>query len=163
MSNFPKVALSDVCSITMGQAPNGESYNDIGHGVPLIAGAADLGLIHPSPAKWTTQPTKISNPGDIILCIRATIGDRNWANSRYCLGRGVAGLRSDETRLDQNFLWHWLDHSSFELKSKGRGATFLQVSKSDIASLEIPLPPLPEQKRIAAILDKAGSREQRRR
>jgi type I restriction enzyme S subunit len=147
----------------MGQAPKGESYNSSGEGYPLIAGAGDFGETTPSPGKWTVSPTKLSAPGDIILCIRATIGDLNWSDKEYCIGRGVAGLRSRRAKLDQNYLWHWLSFSANELKAKGRGATFLQVSKADIGSLQIPLPTLVEQKRIAAILDAADALRAKRR
>lgn len=159
----PKVALGDVCEITMGQAPSGDSYNTEGDGVALIAGAGDFGDLTPEPSKFTTAPTKLSRPNEVILCIRATIGDRNWSDKTYCLGRGVAGLLGKKGQLDENYLWHWLGHAAPELKSKGRGATFLQVSKADIASLEIPLPPLAEQRRIAAILDKADALRAKRR
>lgn len=158
-----KTSLSNVCEITMGQAPDGETYNSEGVGLPLIAGAGDFGAMTPIPTKFTSAPTKISAVGDIILCIRATIGDRNWSDKAYCLGRGVAGLRADAAQLDQRYLWHWIGNTTPELKAKGRGATFLQVSKSDIGSLDIPLPPLPEQRRIAAILDKADALRAKRR
>lgn len=159
----PKVALGDVCEITMGQAPSGDSYNTEGDGVALIAGAGDFGDLTPEPSKFTTAPTKLSRPNEVILCIRATIGDRNWSDKTYCLGRGVAGLLGKKGQLDENYLWHWIGYAAPELKAKGRGATFLQVSKADIASLEIPLPPLTEQRRIAAILDKADALRAKRR
>ena len=65
--------------------------------------------------------------------------------------------------LSPAYLWHWLDHAAPVLSAKGRGATFLQVSKADIASLQIPLPPLAEQKRIAGILDAADALRAKRR
>lgn len=147
----------------MGQAPSGDTYNTDGKGLPLVAGAGDFGPLRPDVTKFTTSPTKVSRPGEIILCIRATIGDRNWSDSEYCLGRGVAGLLGRTKKLDQRYLWHWLGYATPELKSKGRGATFLQVSKADIGSLEIPLPSLAEQRRIAAILDKADALRAKRR
>jgi len=159
----PTALLAEVCEISMGQAPKGDTYNGIGDGLPLIAGAGDFGEIYPEPSKFTNAPTKVSQAGDIILCIRATIGDRNWANGEYCLGRGVAGLRPAFDTLDSKYLWHWLDHAGPVLKSKGRGATFLQVSKKDVASLRIPLPPLEDQKRIARILDQADALRAKRR
>jgi len=149
-------ALGDVCQITMGQAPSGDSYNDQGEGLPLVAGAGDFAESTPSVKKFTTAPGKVSREGDIILGIRASIGERVWSDRPYCLGRGVAGLRPSET-LDRNYLWHWLGHSADRLKAKGRGATFLQVSRADINEMEIPLPPLAEQRRIAAILDQADT------
>jgi type I restriction enzyme S subunit len=148
--------LGDVCLITMGQAPSGDSYNDQGDGLPLVAGAGDFAGSIPSVKKYTTAPGKVSREGDIILGIRASIGERVWSDRPYCLGRGVAGLRPSG-KLDSNYLWHWLGHSAERLKSKGRGATFLQVNRNDIHEMEVPLPPLDEQRRIAAILDRLDS------
>ncbi len=163
MSLFPTKMLSAVCDISMGQAPKGDSYNATRSGYPLIAGAGDFGELTPAPKKYTDAPTKLSRPGDLILCIRATIGDRNWSDKEYCLGRGVAGLRAKDADLSQAYLGHWLDHVAPVLRTQGRGATFLQVSKGDIASLQIPLPPLAEQKRIAGILDAADALRAKRR
>ena len=163
MSVFPAKRLSAVCDISMGQAPKGDSYNAMRSGYPLIAGAGDFGELTPAPKKYTDAPTKLSRPGDLILCIRATIGDRNWSDKEYCLGRGVAGLRAKDADLSQAYLWHWLDHVAPVLRTQGRGATFLQVSKGDIAALQIPLPPLDEQKRIAGILDAADALRAKRR
>jgi len=151
--NAQLVPLGDIAKIDMGQAPKGDSYNELGDGVPLIAGASDFGSINPTPSRFTNAPTKVSQIGDVIVCIRATIGDLNYSDRQYCLGRGVAGLRPKNGKIDERYLWRALEASADRLRSKGRGATFLQVSKSDIANLEIPLPLLEEQKRIAAILD----------
>ncbi|WP_142395275.1 restriction endonuclease subunit S [Mycobacterium avium] len=157
------VELGEICTITMGQAPRGDSYNDSQCGLPLIAGAGDFAGALPSPKKYTTAPSKISRAGDIILGIRASIGDRVWSDREYCLGRGVAGLRA-ESALDSKYLWHWLGHSAQQLAAKGRGATFLQVNRKDIASMKIALPPLDEQRRVAAVLDHADHiRTQRQR
>ncbi|UAL31155.1 restriction endonuclease subunit S [Nocardioides rotundus] len=154
--------LADVCTITMGQAPSGSSYNERGEGVPLIAGAGDFkgGVL--APTKFTTEPGKLSKPGDIVLSIRASIGAKVWADGEYCLGRGVAGLRA-RPGLDDKYLWHWLTRSELDLASKGRGATFLQVNKNDIGAMPIVVPALSEQRRIAAILDHADALRAKRR
>lgn len=155
--------LGDVCHIIMGQAPSGDSYNYEANGVPLIAGAGDLGEEFPAPTRSTSSPSKISEIGDIILCIRATIGDKNWSDKKYCLGRGVAALRPKNIeKLIPNYLWHWVEAFADVLKSKGKGATFLQVTRSDIEELPIKLPHPDEQRRIAAILDKADAIRRKR-
>jgi len=146
----------------MGQAPEGSSYNEIGEGVPLLAGAGDFGDITPTPKKFTTQAGKLSMFGDLIICIRATIGDLNWSDKTYCLGRGVAGLRPIKDKLNPNYLWHFIGSYRHELASKGTGSTFKQVNRTHIAEWEIPLPPLAEQKRIADILDKADGIRRKR-
>jgi len=159
--SWPMVKLGDVCQITMGQAPSGSFYNEKGQGYALIAGAGDFGKLNPIPKKYTTKASKLSKFGDIIICIRATIGDLNWSDKEYCLGRGVAGLRGKES-LYQGFLWHCLNYNKNVLSSKGTGSTFKQISRNHIEELIIPLPPIEEQKRIAAILDKADGIRQKR-
>lgn len=154
--------LREVCDITMGQAPDGESYNDRGSGWPLIAGAGDFGVLHPAPKKYTTTATRLTAQGDIVLGIRASIGEKVLADGEYCLGRGVAGLRP-KPQLDSRFLWHWLTLASPTLVGKARGATFKQVNKDDIGELELKLPALAQQRRIAAILDQADALRAKRR
>ena len=140
----------------MGQAPESESYNVDGAGMPLIAGAGDFGEIHPVPKKYTTAPGKTCQAGDIILAIRATIGKKVFAGRQYCLGRGVAGLRP-RTGLDGRYLWHWLTYAAPSLATKAKGATFKQVNREDIGALPITVPSLHEQRRIAEFLDKADA------
>jgi len=146
----------------MGQAPVGSSYNRNDDGYALIAGAGDFGDFTPTPKKFSSAPTKISIVNDLILCIRATIGELNWSDKEYCLGRGVAGLRPDKALLNRDYLWYYIKANKSQLSEKGTGSTFKQVSKAIIGEWEIPLPPLPEQKRIAAILDKADGIRRKR-
>ena len=154
MSGLCMQKLGDVCDITMGQAPPGSTYNLRGDGLPLVAGAGNFGDRTPVTEKFTSTPLKTASPGDIILCVRATIGDINWSDSHYCLGRGVAGLRpKNNEELDSKFLWYWLWFVKPALRGLGKGATFLQVTKSDIENLKIPRFPLKEQRRIAEILE----------
>lgn len=156
------IRLDAVCQITMGQAPQGDSYNTTGIGLPLIAGAGDFGETYPAVKKYTDSPSKLCEPGDIVLGIRASIGDKVIADRAYCLGRGVAGLRPT-SRLDSRYLWHWLSHSVARLAAKAKGATFKQVNREDISELRMLLPPLGEQRRIAAILDQADALRAKRR
>ena len=148
--------LKESAIITMGSAPKGDTYNFDGNGHALIAGAGDFGIDNPNPKKWTTSPTKISEKGDLILCIRATIGDLNWADKEYCLGRGVAGIRA-KGHTDLKYLSYAITAFKSNLMREATGSTFLQIKRSTIEDLKIPLPPLAEQMRIAAILDKADA------
>ncbi|WP_158008801.1 restriction endonuclease subunit S [Vibrio splendidus] len=139
----------------MGSAPKGSTYVELDSGVPLIAGAADYGDVFPRPKKATLEPTKLCKKGDIIICVRATIGDLNWADKEYCLGRGVAGLRVHDEKLDSKYLWYFIASIEDELYRNSTGSTFPQINKKVIESLEIPLPPLETQKQIAAVLEEA--------
>ncbi|MGY3570275.1 restriction endonuclease subunit S [Vibrio paucivorans] len=153
--SWPLVNLSTVCQIDMGSAPKGSTYVELDRGVPLIAGAADYGDVFPRPKKATIEPTKLCKKGDIIICVRATIGDLNWADKEYCLGRGVAGLRANYEKLDSKYLWYFIASIEDELYRNSTGSTFPQINKKVIESLKIPLPPLETQKQIAAVLEKA--------
>jgi type I restriction enzyme S subunit len=154
--------LDEVCTVVMGQAPIGASYNDRQNGVPLVAGAGDFMNGVPSSKKFTTSPGKLCAPGDIILGIRASIGEKVVADADYCLGRGVAGLRP-RPGLSDRYLWHWLSVVRPELIAKGRGATFKQVNREDICELQVPVPSIDEQRRIADILDRADALRVKRR
>ncbi|HAH08077.1 MAG TPA: hypothetical protein DCM05_16395 [Elusimicrobia bacterium] len=156
------VSLRSVCDVIMGSAPVGESYGELASGMPLIAGAGDFGEDFPSPKKATNQPTQVTCKGDIILCIRATIGDLNWADKQYCLGRGVAALRPHKEQLDPRYLWYWLSRNKNKLSRLARGSTFKQVGRGDIEGMSLDLPRLDEQRRIAAILDKADAIRRKR-
>lgn len=154
--------LDEVCEVVMGQAPNGKAYNTEGNGWPLIAGAGDFGEATPEAKKFTTEASKLSRNGDIVLGIRASIGEKVVADGEYCLGRGVVGLRPRE-KLDSRFLWHWLTYSAPQLAAKAKGATFKQVNREDIGELRIQLPLLTEQRRIAEVLDRAEALRAKRR
>ena len=154
--------LASVCDLTMGQAPAGDSYNTDGLGLPLIAGAGDFGETYPAAKKFTTAPGKLCAPGDIILGIRASIGEKVLADREYCLGRGVAGLRA-RRGLDDRYLWHWLTGIVPILAAKSKGATFKQVNREDIGELTLELPSLGEQRRIAEVLDRAEALRAKRR
>jgi type I restriction enzyme, S subunit len=156
------VPLGEVAFVAMGSAPPGNTYNDTGEGLPMIAGAGDYGEKYPEPKKWTTAPSRVTEIGDLIVCVRATIGDLNWANKKYCLGRGVAGLRAKKGKLDINYAAHYINAKKHDLAKLGTGSTFLAIRRADLEDFPILLPPLAEQKRIAAILDKADAIRRKR-
>ena len=101
---YKKIYLEEVCDISMGQAPSGDSYNNDEKGIPLIAGAGDFTNGKARPSKFTTKPTKICAENDIILGIRASIGEKIWADKTYCLPRGVAGIRANKSEIDPHYL-----------------------------------------------------------
>lgn len=152
-----EVKLGEIAEILMGQSPPGSSYNNDEIGFPLIAGAGDLGEINPRPNKWTNAPTKVCEVGDLIYCIRATIGEMNWADRQYCLGRGVAAIRINKGLAEPEFIYFWLYALKDYIINQGTGSTFLQIRKNDIENVIVPLPTLLEQRHIVNILNQATS------
>ena len=87
----------------------------------------------------------------------------NIANCECCIGRGLAALTVNEDICAQEYLWHVLSSKVDELNSKGTGSTFKAINKKTLSEIEIPLPPLDEQRKIAAVLDKVSDLIAKRR
>ncbi len=155
-SGWQKNRLGEVSDIVMGQSPDGSSYNTTGDGVPLINGPVEFSEESFGPtvrSKFTTEPTKFCKKGDLILCVRgSTTGRMNIAGFDACIGRGVASIRAHQF---QPWINHFIASQREVIHGKGTGATFPNVSGETLASLELLMPPLPEQKRIVGILDEA--------
>ena len=157
------VRLDKICTINMGQSPDSSTYNAEHNGLPFFQGNADFGEIHPSVRMWCSKPTKIARKNDILISVRAPIGALNIANCECCIGRGLAALTVNNDSCTREYLWYALSSKIDELNSKGTGSTFKAVNKSTLSETEIPLPPLDEQRCIAATLDKATDLISKRR
>ena len=155
--------LGDICKINMGQSPDSSSYNDKNDGLPFFQGNADFGELYPAVRVWCSQPSKVANMNDILISVRAPIGALNIADCECCIGRGIAALTVDENACFQKYLWHALHSKVDELNSKGTGSTFKAINKRILEETEIPLPPLDEQRKIAAVLDKISDLTAKRR
>jgi len=145
--------LGLISEVIMGQSPPGESYNENGNGVPFLQGPAEFGETHPKTKRWTTKPTKVCKKGDILIAVRATVGDLNLADKEYCIGRGIAAIRPNNRYIDRDYLWYFLMNFKEELSRRGLGSTFRSIKKEDLLRLKVPLPPLEEQKRIVVRLE----------
>ena len=142
--------------LIMGQSPPGKSYNRKGDGLPFIQGKAEFGYKYPQLTLWTTQPTKIAEEGDILISVRAPVGDVNICPFRLCIGRGLAAIRIIK---DSNiFYFYWFRKEKQRIENMGKGSTFKAITKNDLFNLLTPLPPLDEQQKIAEILSTVDKR-----
>ena len=154
MSGWPVVALGDVCSFVMGQAPPGKSYNSEEKGT-LFVKAGEFGARFPRNSSWTTQPLKFAQSGDVLVCVvGATIGKVNFGVD-CAIGRSVAALRPRSV-LETRYLYYFMCSRSRNLNSDSQGSAQGVIGLKQLSELEILLPPLDEQKRIVAKLDEAG-------
>lgn len=147
--------LKDVCEINMGQSPESEYYNDKAQGLPFFQGNADFGELYPSVRIWCSEPKKIAQVGDILMSVRAPIGAMNIANVVCCIGRGLASIKVRDIAF-LKYIWYALKSKVEELQSKGTGSTFKAINKAVLEELEISVPSIEEQKRIADELDKVS-------
>lgn len=156
------VKLGEVCEIIAGQSPPSETYRKSPEGLPFFQGKADFGERHPVPRVWCVAPVKVALAGDILLSVRAPVGPTNIADIKCCIGRGLAAVRPGDLA-DRDFILAALRLYEDNLAEIGRGSTFAAIKREDLESLAIPLPPLSEQKRIAAILNEQMAAVERAR
>ncbi|OQC11890.1 MAG: EcoKI restriction-modification system protein HsdS [Firmicutes bacterium ADurb.Bin080] len=150
MSEWRDTTLGDICKINMGQSPKSEHYNYEKQGLPFLQGNRTFGAKYPTFDTYTNVVTKIAEPYDVIMSVRAPVGDVNITPIKMCLGRGVCSLNHNQN--EQEFLYYLIRHYSKELINNQNGTVFGCVNYKDIANLKIMYPPLPEQKAIAEVL-----------
>ena len=153
--------LGEVSTITMGQSPNSENYTVNPNDYILVQGNADMKNGRVFPRVWTTQITKQARQGDLILSVRAPVGDIGKTDYDVVLGRGVASIDGNEflyqalSQMKQNGYWSKLS----------TGSTFESINSNDIKSAIISLPSLPEQTAIGSFfqdIDQLISLQQRK-
>jgi hypothetical protein len=143
---WPKVQLGTVAEVISGQSPEGKFYNDFREGMAFYQGKTEFGETYlGNPKKWTTQITKVAQPGDILMSVRAPVGPVNITLNEICIGRGIAAIRS--VGANQKYLFHILK-SMESIITGGGGAVFDSISRTQIEEIEIPLPPLEVQEQI---------------
>ena len=148
------IRLGEVAVVIAGQSPDGKSYNSSGSGLPFYQGKKEFQTkFIGSPVVWTTQVTKEAHEGDILMSVRAPVGPINFSTQHICIGRGLAAIRCMES-VDRNYLYYLLESKQSEISGK-EGAVFASISKTDIESISLMIPPYIEQQRIVAILDEA--------
>lgn len=136
--------LSEVTNITMGQSPKSENYTDNPNDYILVQGNADIKDKKVVPKLWTTEVTKMAEIGDIILTVRAPVGDIGKTEYNVVIGRGVAAIKGND------FIFYTLE----KMKMIGfwnrfsTGSTFESISSNDIREAIIQIPTLKEQQAI---------------
>jgi len=144
--------LSSLATIIMGQSPPSSTYNKEGKGLPFIQGKMEFGKMYPSPTTYTSRPLKIAEKGDVLMSVRAPVGDVNIAPYKLCIGRGLAAIRFNSKTANNLFYFYYLQSIKSRLESLGKGSTFKAITKKDLEELRIVYLPLNEQKGIANIL-----------
>jgi len=138
--------------IIMGQSPPSSTYNKDGEGLPFLQGKLEFGMIYPSPTVYCSQPLKIAEKSDILISVRAPVGDVNIAPYRLCIGRGLAAIRFDSKEAASWFYFYYLQKIKYLLENLGKGSTFKAINKGDLEDLRLPFPPLSEQHGIVEVL-----------
>lgn len=137
--NWMSGTLSDIANITMGQSPNGSSCNENSIGEVFYQGRAEFGFRYPTKRLYTTEPKRIAEKGDILLSVRAPVGDINVAYERCCIGRGLSAIHS------KNGSSSFLLYTIFALKPQldvfnGEGTVFGAINRNALNDIVISIP-----------------------
>ena len=132
-------SLNQVADIVMGQSPDGASYNLEQEGTIFFQGSTDFDWRFPNVRQYTTSPTRFAQKGDILLSVRAPVGDLNISPFECCIGRGLAALRSKSG--SNSFLFYVMKYfkTVFERRNT-EGTTFGSITKDDLHSLKLVAP-----------------------
>ena len=131
--------LSDIATITMGQSPSGSSYNEDGNGEVFYQGRAEFGFRFPNRRLFTTEPKRMAEIGDILLSVRAPVGDLNVAYERCCIGRGLGAIQS-KTGNNSFILYTMLALKPQLDVYNGEGTVFGSINRDALNSMPIHIP-----------------------
>lgn len=132
-------SLSDIANIIMGQSPSGSSYNEDGIGAIFFQGRAEFGFRFPTIRLYTTEPKRMAYANDILMSVRAPVGDLNVAHNDCCIGRGLAAIHSKTNH--QSFVLYTM----FSLKKQldvfnGEGTVFGSINRNSLNDMPILIP-----------------------
>lgn len=131
--------LEEISNITMGQSPDGSSYNEEGDGTIFYQGSTDFGVRFPKIRMYTNAPSRYAKKGDILMSVRAPVGAMNIANNDCCIGRGLAALNSKIGSITHLYQIIKDLKAKFDVLNNG-GTTFGAINKDELHSLIIVVP-----------------------
>jgi len=129
--------IGEIAEIIMGQSPPSKFYNEDGIGIPFIQGKGQLGKYTPQTTIFCSCDGKLARAYDILLTVRAPVGELNLADKEYIIGRGIASIRSNYWP----FLFLYFNFNRELLKSLEKGTTYDAIVKEDIENLLVVIPP----------------------
>lgn len=150
-SSWPSGVLSDIAEITMGQSPKGDTYNEEGIGTVFFQGRAEFGFRFPTRRLYTSDPKRMAQTNDVLLSVRAPVGDLNVAIEPCCIGRGLGAIHSKDGH--QSFTLYTM----FALRQKldmfnGEGTVFGSINRNALNSMEVIIPPAEELDRFEGVI-----------
>lgn len=162
--------LGDICTVISGTTPKSNCPEYWGGNINWVTPAEltdESDVIYESQRKITQQAVIDSSlksfpAGTVLLSSRAPIGKVAIAGIEMYCNQGFKNLICSD-KVYNRYLYHFLKDKTAYLNSLGRGATFKEISKSIVENIQIPLPPIDEQHKIAAVLDKVSDLIAKRR
>src|SRR5262245_46617127 len=158
----PTTKMGKVVEILSGFAFKSESFNDL-EGMPIIRIRDVVRGSSETRYRGDFDPVYIVNDGDILVGMDGEFNTARWRGGPALLNQRVCRIKSCGKELDDGYLFHFLPGALKRIEDATPFVTVKHLSVKDIRDIEIPLPPLAEQRRIAAILDQAEALRAKRR
>ena len=134
-------SLSDIADIIMGQSPKGDTYNENGEGTVFYQGRGEFGARFPTRRLFTSEPKRMAQTNDVLMSVRAPVGDFNVAYESCCIGRGLAAIRSKDNH--QSYILYTTISLQEALNMyNGEGTVFGSINKDSLNGILVNIPPL---------------------
>lgn len=134
--------IEDEFDFTMGQSPSGDSLNETGEGIVFFQGNADFDFRFPKTRVYTTEPNRMAKKNDILVSVRAPVGDLNMALTDCCIGRGVAAFRYKHNNSYYSYTYYKINSLLAPIKQfEDNGTVFGSIGKDDFKKIENTIPP----------------------
>lgn len=96
--------------------------------------------------------TKLLRRNDLIISARGTVGEMAMIPFPMAFNQSCYGLRAKEDIVDSEYLYYLIKHNIVTLKKNTHGSVFDTITRGTFDGIEVELPTLQEQKRVALIL-----------
>ena len=123
-------------NVVMGQSPKGETYNEESNGALFYQGRAEFGWRYPEPRLYTTDPKRMAKKGNILMSVRAPVGDLNVALEDCCIGRGLAALSHKSNSLSFGLYQIKNLQNEFDIFN-GEGTVFGSINQKDLKAIKV--------------------------
>ena len=147
--------LGDLIELFSGQHIEAKDYNTAQRGVGYLTGPSDFGPVYPVISKWTEFPKVKARRDDILITVKGSgVGKINLLDEdEVAISRQLMAIRV--TKADRQFVYSFLSSVFDHFQEESTGAAIPGISREQVLSLPIPVPPLAEQQRIVGVLDEA--------
>jgi type I restriction enzyme S subunit len=131
--------LGDIALVTPGTSPKGTLINSTRIGLPFFQGSKEFKELYPVPERYTEHPVKVAKSGDVLISVRAPVGEVNIAREDCAIGRGVMSVRAKKES-EQLFIFYFLKNLKGEWDSLGStGSVFENLSTVALNNVNIPV------------------------
>ncbi|WP_414552762.1 restriction endonuclease subunit S [Anabaena sp. CCY 0017] len=167
--SWPIISFKEVAEVVTGTTPLTSHPEYYGGSIPFI-GPAELGKVESitqSPKSLSPDGAKQARllPAETVLvcCIGATIGKVGFSGTQLATNQQINALVCNKDIVFPRYVFHYCRTLESLIRHQGASTTLPLLPKGRFQEIEIPIPPLEEQKRIAEILDRAEELRAKRR